>query len=373
MSARKVSLMPLVREPGAPAPYQQIRHILREEILSGLHPGDRIAPERDLAKRFGANRATISRAIASLVNDGLLVRRVGRGTFVANGDEGSRRTRTQTVGLVVPFIQGDFPAGIIRSAVKSLRDLGYKAVLFDSEGDLGIESSEIDRLTQEGLDGALIMPVDKTDNSEMFGRLVRLGYPLVFVDRRPARVDGDLVASDNFKASYELVTRLIERGHRRIAHFTWLVGWDSTTIRDRRLGYEQALMDNGIEVDPELICPPAPFPDDASAFKHILSYIRQGSTPVTALFILNDTFVTAAVAGCRALGLRIPDDIEVAAFYDGNVLPPVPIIRAIQNQPELGRQAVDLLMKRIEGNGPAGPQTILIQPDMVEEQSFAMV
>lgn len=359
--------MPLLREPGAPAPYQQIREILRKEILENMKPGDRIAAERDLARRFDANRATISRAIASLVNEGLLTRRVGRGTFVSKADEVLRRSKSRSVGLVIPYIPGDFPGSVVRSAVRAFKDQDYRTMLFDSENSNVVESQELDSLLKEGLDGALIMPVDRPESTPMFSKLVRLGFPMVFLDRRPLDLDIDLVATDNFWGSYEATTRLIRRGHRRIAHFTWLIGRESTAIRDRRAGYEQALIDSGIEVDPELICPPAPFPDDESAFKHILAYLRTGDRPITAVLALNDLFAVAAMAGCRALGLRVPDDIEIAAFFDGVLKPPVRFLRIVQDQEEIGRKAVDLLMRRIEANGPEGPQTILVRPRIFDE------
>ncbi len=359
--------MPLLREPGAPAPYQQIREILRKEILENMSPGDRIAAERDLAKRFDANRATISRAIASLVNEGLLTRRVGRGTFVSKADEASRRTRTRSVGLVIPYIPGDFPGGTVRSAVRAFKEHDYRAMLFDSENSLVVEAEELDRLLKEGLDGALIMPVDRPESTPAFARLVRLGFPMVFLDRRPLDLEVDCVATDNFWGSYQATTRLIERGHTRIAHLTWLIGHMSSAIHARRMGYEQALVDHGIQVDPELICPPAPFPDDESAFKHILAYLRSGDRPVTGLVILNDQFAIAAIAGCGALGLRIPEDIEVAAYFDGVVRPSVPFLRIVQDQEEIGKRAVDLLMTRIEGNGPGAPQMIEIRPRIIDE------
>jgi len=359
--------MPIVREPGAPAPYQQIREILRQEILENMSPGDRVAAERDLAKRFDANRATVSRAVNSLVKDGLLVRRVGRGTYIANGDEGARRIRTSTIGLVIPFIQGDFPAGIIRSAVKGLRERGYRTVLFDSEGSPTVEVSELDRLMQEGLDGALVMPVDKLENDAVFARMIRFGYPMVFLDRRSPNVQADCVATDNFWGAYQAVSHLIERGHTRIAHFTWLMGWDSTAIRDRRRGYEQALADHGIEPDPELVCPPTPFHEEELAFKHAISYLRQGPRPITAAFILNDTFCLAVISSCRALGLRIPEDVEIASFFDGAVRPHPPFLRVVQDQAEIGKRGVELLVSRVEGNGPEGPQTIEVRPQILDD------
>ncbi len=359
--------MPLVREPGAPAPYQQIREILRYEVIERMLPGDRVAAERDLARRFDANRATISRAIASLVNEGLLVRRVGRGTFVSDGGESGKRTRTRCVGLVMPHICGEFPAGIVRSAVRALRDRGYKTVLFDSEDSIHAEAAELDRLAREGLDGALVMPVERPDNVPLFNRIARLGLPLVFLDRKPLGLEGDLVASDNFRGAYDATTRLIERGHIRIAHLTWLIERQCTSIAERRSGYEQALRDNGIDLDPELVCPPAAHPDGSMQFRFALAYLRRGEAPLTAVFALHDEFVLRGISAAVALGLRIPEDIEIAGFFDSSFCPvdDVPILKVVQRQDEIGRAAAELLIQRTEGNGPDWPQTVLFPTEIV--------
>lgn len=365
--------MPLVREPGALAPYQQIRDILRKEILERMSAGDRIAPERDLAKRFGANRATVSRAISHLVNEGLLVRQVGRGTFVAGGGNGRTRTVTRTVSLIVPLMHGKFPSTMMRGAIRGLRDHNYRAVLFDSENSAVAESAELDRQAQEGIDGALLMPAQTPENIPLFARLQRLAFPLVFLDRRPVGFEADLACSDHYWGAHEATSRLIARGHTRIAHFTSFAEQESSSVRDRLLGYEQALTDHGIEVDPELICPPAVYSENQSVYKHILAYLRHGDRPITAVFGLSDLFALATIAACRDLNLSIPKDLELASFFDGELDPmtSIPFLKVVQRQEDIGRLAVDLLMSRISGNGPEGPQTIKVRPDIIDEVSSA--
>lgn len=60
-----------------------IEQELRRRIGDGLwSAGARVATERDLAAEFGAARNTVRRALSALVEEGLLIRQVGRGTFV---------------------------------------------------------------------------------------------------------------------------------------------------------------------------------------------------------------------------------------------------------------------------------------------------
>ncbi|MBB4663846.1 GntR family transcriptional regulator [Conexibacter arvalis] len=79
--------------------HQQIRDELIAEIESGaLGPGARLPGEIALAKRFGVTRMTLRQALAAMVNDGMLVRRQGVGTFVAQ-DAARRRNMTRLTGF----------------------------------------------------------------------------------------------------------------------------------------------------------------------------------------------------------------------------------------------------------------------------------
>ncbi len=65
--------------------YQQLQRRLRDAIENRiLGPEDALPPERDLAEELAVSRITVRKAIDGLVEEGLLVRRQGSGTFVSN-------------------------------------------------------------------------------------------------------------------------------------------------------------------------------------------------------------------------------------------------------------------------------------------------
>ena len=73
----------VARAGGIPV-YVQIRETLRDNITSGLlKRGERLPPEHELATKFSVSRMTIRESIEDLVDQGLLYRRHGVGTFVA--------------------------------------------------------------------------------------------------------------------------------------------------------------------------------------------------------------------------------------------------------------------------------------------------
>jgi GntR family transcriptional regulator len=64
--------------------YQQLYTILRDEIVSGRwKPGDMMPSETEMIEQFDVSRITVRQALELLVEEGLIYRRRGRGTFVA--------------------------------------------------------------------------------------------------------------------------------------------------------------------------------------------------------------------------------------------------------------------------------------------------
>lgn len=65
--------------------YHQLKEILKENIESGVwKPGDRIPSENELRKQYDVSRNTVIKALEELVQEGLLRREQGRGTFVSS-------------------------------------------------------------------------------------------------------------------------------------------------------------------------------------------------------------------------------------------------------------------------------------------------
>ncbi|MCX7854759.1 MAG: GntR family transcriptional regulator [Anaerolineae bacterium] len=77
--------MNLKVDPDSPLPiYYQIREQLRQQILSGhLKPGDPLPSEAQICALCGVSRMTARMALSQLAHEGLVVRRKGKGTFVA--------------------------------------------------------------------------------------------------------------------------------------------------------------------------------------------------------------------------------------------------------------------------------------------------
>ena len=127
--------------------YQKLRDILRKQVEDGRYlPGQAIPSERDLCQQYQISRITVRQAIAEMINEGVLYRKQGKGTFVA------RRKVNQGLSRIVTFrrtvmdigmkpstrilFHGLLPAGLEVASILKLPDAGQvlKMVLL-GQGD----------------------------------------------------------------------------------------------------------------------------------------------------------------------------------------------------------------------------------------------
>lgn len=121
--------MPQVNTNDPRPPYVQIADDLRQRVRSGaLRPGDRVAPNRELAAEYGVAPMTVHQAIRTLREEGVLVSSQGRGVFVsatpdvadAGGDDLATGTRQELRSL-------EIRVGQLEEAVGSKADAGEVA------------------------------------------------------------------------------------------------------------------------------------------------------------------------------------------------------------------------------------------------------
>jgi len=352
--------------------HQQVRETLRQEIIAqSMKPGQQVATERELAERFGVSRFTVCRALSALVQEGMLVRQQGKGTFVANRRERLTVANTHTIALAIPLLSHmRMPAEVVKGVSRALTQKDYRLVFADTRDSATAEVQEIEKLRREKVDGLIIWPSDIDQDKVVFRELLYTGPPFVLVDRFFEDIPTDFVATDNAWGAYQATKALIGRGHRRIAHLTAVVT-TNTTVLHRRQGYEKALADHGIQVDPNLVCPPV-IRESGINYKHTIAFLRQEPEPITAIFSLNDAFAWAAYHALQELGLNVPGDVEIATFFDETEEMDgmdIPFVRVVQAKYEMGLRAGEILLDRIEGVGGCKPVQVFLKPTIIDLKS----
>ena len=111
---------PLPRDPLATRPlYRQVRDLLVQDLAEGRWgPGEALPSEMELASLTGVSQGTVRKALDAMVIENLVVRRQGRGTFVARHDE--ERILFQFFKLVPDTGQPSFPDSQVLSTTSSV-------------------------------------------------------------------------------------------------------------------------------------------------------------------------------------------------------------------------------------------------------------
>src|SRR5690606_120113 len=94
--------------------YVQVRDTLVRRLIDGLwQPGQLIPSEIELAREVGVSQGTIRKALDAMTTENLLVRRQGRGTYVAEPEDG--RMLFQFFRLVQDGVARSFPTSQVQS------------------------------------------------------------------------------------------------------------------------------------------------------------------------------------------------------------------------------------------------------------------
>lgn len=309
-----------------------------------LNKSDKVVPK---------TRATVERALGEL---GYRPSRVARRLRMKEG-------HAHLVGLIIPDIQNPFYAEIARGVEDVAYANEFALLLCNSDENLEKERFYLNVMQAESVDGVVLPPFDDTDPAVL--EMVASGMPVVCVDRSLAKTKTDLVEVDNYRGALEAVNHLLDRGHARIGLIEGRA--QVSTNRERRRGYLDALAARGIAPRRELM--------RAGDFKLasgrvLANELLELRRPPTALFVGNNLMTVGALAALHQRGLRVPEDVAIVGFDDlpwaEAFDPPLTVVR--QPAYEVGRQAMELLLKRLAAPG-APVTTVRLRPELVVRRS----
>lgn len=315
----------------------------------------------DVAKQAGVSYGTVSRVlngkknVSDTAREQVLKAAESLG-YVANRQaQGLAGGRSRVVGLLVRGLSTAYMGEIISGVDEELMTLGYDLMLqtthrvAEVKGLASVDSVEkkLAETFASQLAEGLIVVLPHHPESYM-GILCQRSFPCVLVDHQGIGIDTLSVGATNFEGALTATEYLINLGHRRIGFITGTMTMGCATERLR--GYERALKQHGLRLDPRLVAEGDFQQQQGYACAHHLLSLKARPT---AIFASNDVMAFGAMEAARDLGLRIPDDVSIVGFDDvpqaESVHPPLTTVR--QPLREMGRAAARLLVKRINGAG----------------------
>lgn len=324
--------------------YLQVKRYLKAQILGNRLKG-KIPSERNLAEQCEVSYLTVRRSVGELVEEGLLYRERGRGTFVS--ELGKISKRTYNVALVVPPMYGmgsQYFAWVFSGLEGECHKHRYALFFATDASELLPMGPRAERQLARKVDGIIVFHMHTEGEDAQIIRMSRF-VPVVVLNEVVEGANIPSVVVDSFGGAHQAVKYLLDLGHRRIGHVTGPL--DSMPGTERLEGYKSALTDAGVPVDEELISEGAfTFQTGYDGTQRLLSL----SAPATAIFCANDGMMIGAMRWIYENGLSIPGDVSLVGFDNiataARTYPPLTTVDGMMQ--EIGRTAFGVLQEMIE-------------------------
>jgi len=266
---------------------------------------------KDVALAAGVSVATVSRAMNGHSNVSpetssriLAVMRELR--YTPHGAAQSLVTRrTQTIGVLLPDMHGEFFSELIRGIDAAARIQSLHLLLSSSHGDLSDTSAAL-KMMRGRVDGLLIM--SPTATAQFYAEQLPESLPAVLINAPAGDTPHASVAIDNFGGAVQMVRHLHRSGRKRIAFVSGPNNNHDATERLR--GFREAL--EALEPGYQPLVMHGDF-NEGSGFRAGQQVVALAERP-DAVFAANDMMAIGCLLALAEAGLRVPEDVAVVGY-----------------------------------------------------------
>lgn len=377
--------------PSTKNPENSVADVLRSQIESGnFKPGDWLPTERRLAQELQVDRHTIRMAINRLVESGQVIRRphcrpiVAEAHPAASEEKRAAEAAAQALPAASSFIALLMWHGggklertltaqqrIFWGMNQALAEAGRHAVFLDlgtvgtEEENAAREAQQMRYVLKQGFGGVVFYPYAYRSNQTLIEEIAQT-IPFVAIDRQCALVSTDFVGVQNYQSMYDVVRHLVAQGHRRIAYVT--KNERIAAVQDRIQGYLDAMRDADLS-DMVLLIPERRLGEKWAVIETIFQAPPEERPTAAAAY--NDYSAAYLVGRLQNLGLSVPGDVAVTGFDD--IVPVLPngtgLTTAAQPYEEMGKKAVELILRRLAAPSAPAQSVLLPAPLTVRESS----
>lgn len=277
--------------------YAKVADDLRAAIdTRRLSPGEALLPERELARRYAVSVGTLRRSIQLLVEEGLVKKFHGVGTFVREAPRPSG-----PVALLLPTLQLSYYARIAELMEKYGEG---KPFIITNPDDLPVSERIADALKRGHFGTLLLMHEISAEEYEKCRGL----FPAVdffLFDTVIRGVSVNSVCGNDIEGGQIATAHLVEQGRRTVVY---VGNARFTNGRQRGIGYELAMREAGL--------PPRAVDSDVhfnSAYAAMRRVLAEGLRP-DGVFAVTDMAAMGVVSALREAGLDVPTDCSVVGY-----------------------------------------------------------
>lgn len=287
-----------------------------------------------------------------------------------------KNRQTKTIGVIIPDIVHHFFSKVIRGIETVAAKKGYNVIVGLSNESFNKEVINMEMLANGSIDGFIMSLSKETLKQQDYHHLtetINQGMPIVMFDRIVKDVNCDKVIVDDSKGAKKAVEKLIDLGCKEIGIITTQ---DYVSVgKLRTKGYLEALNENGLDSNPEIILKV----EDRLITEEHLSEIEseiedlfKKNPKMDAIFAVNEVYAVTALKVARKLNKKIPKDIQVIGFTDGVISRhAIPSLTTVsQHAYQMGAKSAELLIEKIENEDFSEVhQTVIIETELIERES----
>lgn len=321
---------------------------------------------QDVARAAGVAPITVSRVIN---NSGYVAAEVRARVEAAVAELGYvpnrlasslRSRRSHTLALVLSDITNPFFTTMTRGVEDAASERGYMVIVGNTDEREAEELKRVRLLVGQRVDGVLLVPA--RHGAQSLALLAQQRTPVVVLDRRVESETVDVVRCDSEGGARQLGELLRALGHMRVALLTGPAG--VSTSDDRVAACRGAF---GADADCRVYHGEFTPASGAAMTRQALAVEPRP----TALFAANNFITIGALRALHELGLSVPEEVALVGFDDlPEALVTFPFLTvAAQPAYEMGRQAVDLLLARLEGDESAPRREVVLPSELIVRQS----
>lgn len=293
--------------------YDKVFSALQEQIKSGQYAYGMLIPsENQLCKQFSVERTTVRKALALLVQAGLLEKRPGVGCSVVYCTESSSFVGPRQ-GNSIGFFVLESDTSNKKITEPYYADLFYYLEKECSSRDLQLiyttisENSDIVDIASKHEFIAIVF-VTRTPRHLILSAK-ETGIPILTVNDSCDAIP--CIQPDHLSGAFVAMQYLHDMGHRRIALLTGPAGFLAT--EDKLTGCYKAMCTLPLTIPDELILRGTEWTFQ-SGYRATEALLKKQVELPTAIFAFNDIMAVGAIRAIQDFGLSVPDDISIIGF-----------------------------------------------------------
>lgn len=308
---------------------------------------------KTIARELGVSISTVSRALKNNPRIGINTRRrviktAERLNYIPNPIAlNLQRSRTNTLGLVVPTLEEEFFSHIVSGVERVASENGFHIIINQSKDCMVTEKEILQSYISAKVDGILISIAADTHDYSHFVKVQNLGIPLVFYDRVPRNFPANKVMSEVVNGAKDAITFLHHQNKRKIA---LLNGPSNLQVSDDRLnGYLEAIKSLGLDTSPQYIKTTNLSRQDTTLKMEELINMKENRPDAVICF--NDYVALHAIRACMEHSVVPNRDISFVSFANIGIsefIENKPLASVEQYPDRLGTESARLLLEDIE-------------------------